>query len=310
MWSIDLDQKRIPTGQAVTLTWTTYSAGTATDPGTLTIGIVDGNGSTVVASGTSVTDNSDGTFSYSLSSVSDPTVLVVTFTVSGVFTISRHIEVVGGFLFGEAQARAFDEKANGTASLSSASEYTDKMILEGRDRVTDLLEAWTDRSWIPRYCRLELPGNGLRQILARDGDARLSNGDAISRPGKNTDIIEVLSASVGGISVSTANIKVDPANGTFYRTDSSWSAATSSNPRNVVIEYVYGQTYPVDAADRIALMVLTDQLVPSPISDRATTFTDELGTLRFETPGRYGNVSTIPEVNAWVKSHSVRIPLG
>lgn len=293
------------------LTHTWYVDGTATDVGAVTIGITDGNGDAVVAPGTGTTNNGDGTYTYSLASQTDPAFLVASWTRSDTSaTLKAPIEVVGGFLFSEAQVRAFDAKSNGTGALSSASEYTDAMIAESRERITDLLESWTDRSWIPRYCRLELPGNGRREILARDGDARLSDGSAISRPGKNTDIISILSASVGGTAVTTSNVKVDPTNGAFYRTDGSWSSATSSNPRNVVIEYSYGQAYPVDGVDRIAMMLMIDQLVPSAISDRATTFTDELGTLRFETPGRGGAVSTIPEVNAWVKSHSVRIPLG
>lgn len=302
---------RVLTNQASTITLTAYTDGTATDQGTFTIGIVDGNGDTVVAAGTAVTDNSDGTYEYTLAAQSDPAFLIATWTESGGSPIyTTPIEVVGNVLFNENQLRSFDEKANGTAALSSATEYTDSMLLEAHDRVADLLEAWTDRSWIPRYCRLELAGNGSRQLLARDGDARLSNGEAISRPGKNTDIIQVLGASVNGTAITASNVKVDPTNGTFYRTDGSWTAASTSRPRNVVIEYVYGQSFIVDSVDRIAMMLVLDQLVPSAISDRATTFTDELGTLRFETPGRFGNVSTIPEVNAWVKSHSVRIPLG
>jgi hypothetical protein len=310
MWDVDLDQKRVPTGQAVTLTWTTYSGRTPTDPGTLTIGITDGDGTEVVAAGTAVTDNSNGTFSYSLASQDDPTVLVVTFTVSGVFTITRHVEVAGGFLFNEKSARSWGSKATATAALSSVSEYTDKMIREARDRVTDQLEAWTDRSWVVRYCRAEFPGNGSRRLLLSDGDARLSNGDAISRPGKNNDTISILSASIGGTAVTAGNIKADPMAGALYRTDGVWNSATSTKPRNIVVEYTYGLSYPVDQVDRIGLLLLIDQLVPSAISDRAVSFTDELGTVRFETPGRNGNVSTIPEVNAWVKAHSTSIPLG
>jgi len=302
---------RVLTNQNSTITLTAYSDGTQTDQGTFTIGIVDANGDTVVSAGTAVTDNDDGTYEYVLSAQTEPNVLTATWTESGgqpIYTTT--IEVVGSHLFNEAQVRAFDAKSNGTAPLSSASEYTDTFLAEERDRVEDLLEAWTERSWVRRYCRAEFAGNGSRLVIARDGDARTSTGEPLHRPGRHTDVVSVISASVNGTAITASNVKVDPTNGAFYRTDGSWSAATSSNPRNVVIEYTYGLGYPVDGVDQVAMMLMIDRLVPSAISDRAVSFTDELGTLRFETPGRFGNVSTIPEVNAWVKSHSVRIPLG
>lgn len=301
---------RILINQAVTLTLTAYTDGTATDQGTFTVGIVDANGDTVVSSGTAVTDNSDGTYEYTLAAQTEPNVLTVTWTESGGTVYATTVEVVGSHLFTEADARAFDAKSNGTAPLSSASEYTDAKLDAERNRVTDLLEAWTERSYIRRYCRSEFAGDGSRMLLARDGDPRTSTGEPLHRPGRHTDIVTILSATVNGTAVTASNVKVDPTNGAFYRTDGSWSTATSTNPRNIVIEYTYGLGYPVDGADQVAMMLLVDRLVPSAISDRAVSFTDELGTVRFETPGRFGNVSTIPEINAWVKAHSMKIPLG
>ncbi len=98
--------------------------------------------------------------------------------------------------------------------------------------------------------------------------------------------------------------------GRLQRTDAVWTVSSSSTPRNVTVEYTYGHTYQVDNVNRIALLLLRDRLVPQPTDygGRATSFTGDMGTWRFETPGMRGNVSTIPEVNAWVKRHRVKVP--
>lgn len=286
-----------------TLTKTWYVDGTATDVGDVTIGVVDGNGATVVASGTATTNNTDGTYTYSLADQDNPGLLTVTWTRddTGAELVDR-LEVVGARLFTEAQARAFDASA-----LSSTSTFTDADIAAGRDHVTEQLEHWTGRSWVPRWCRVETYGTGGYRLPLHDASPRTSTGVRLHRPGRLTDIATIRSVTVGGTAVPTSNVVVDGA--TLVRTDGTWTLPTISDPLNVVVEWDYGLAYPADGVDRIALLLLRDRLVANPISDRATSFTDELGTHRFETPGRFGNVSSIPEVNMWVKRHDVRVAI-
>lgn len=300
---------RIIVGQAKAVTFTTYSAGTATDLGTITIGIVDANGDTVVSSGTAVTDNGNGTYSYTITAPADVNVYYVTLTEAGGDAFTLPIEVVGAVLFTENDARTFGAKANGTAPLATAAEYSDAMLNRARDQITDELEAWTGRSWVPRYCRRVLAGRGTEELWLADGDPRTSAGEPLHRPGSITDVRKIIAVTVGGTAITAANVHIDKTTGRLWRTDGVFSSYTSSSPYNVVVEYVYGLDPWVDAARRIGLLLAVDRLVPSAISDRATSFTDELGTLRFETPGRFGNVSTLPEVNHWVKAHSMRVPI-
>ena len=302
--------ERIVTNQAEDVVFTAYQDGTATDIGTVTLGIVDANGDTVVSSGTATTDGSDGTYTYSLAAQTEPTLLYVTLTESGGDTFTVPLEVAGEVLFTELDARQFGAKANGTAPLNSATEYTDRMLESERNQISDLLEQWTMRSWVPRYARIELSGTGASDLWLGDGGIRASTGRGMYRPGAMTDIRSIISCTVNGTAVTASNIKFDASNGHIFRTDGSFTRATKTNPKNVIVEYTYGLDPWTDGARRIGLLLAVDRLVPSAISDRATSFTDELGTLRFETPGRFGNVSTLPEVNHWVKTHTRRIPIG
>ena len=300
---------RIVTGQDKTITYTIYQDGSATDIGTVTIGIVDANGDTVVAAGTAVTDNADGTYEHAITSPSEPNVYYVTLTESGGDAVTVPVEVSGALLFAEHHARAFAAKANGTGPLASATEYTDAMIADERNAISDLLEDWTNRSWVPRYCRKTFVGSGERSLWLSDGNPITSAGEHLHRPGSNNDVRTIISCTINGTAVTASNIQFDPTTGHLWRTDGVFTAGTSTNRYNIVLEYTYGTHPETDSARRIGLLLAVDRLVPSAISDRATSFTDELGTLRFETPGRFGNVSTLPEVNHWVKTHSLKTPI-
>jgi hypothetical protein len=290
----------VDTGPNV-LTKTWYNrAGAASDVGTVTIGVLDGNGATVVAAGTGTTNNGDGTYSYSLGIQTALTVLVLTWT-GGSQSQVDHVDVVGGHLFTEAAARAFDRSA-----MTSATTYPDADIAAERARITDLLEGWTGRSWIRRYVRLETKGGGTRHLWLGPGSARLSDGRSLSRPGRGLDTMSVISASLNGSALTLGNIVVD--NGRLWRTDGFWTYPTTSSPVNVVVEMEYGSPG-VMGVDRIGLLLLRDHLVASNISDRARSFSDELGTMQFVTPGLAHAVSNIPEVNEWVAANSATVPV-
>lgn len=294
---------------SLTKTW--YVDGTATDVGDVTIGVVDGNGDTVVASGTATTNNADGTYTYSLADQPNPDQLKVTWTRTDTGAdLSDDIELLGAWLFTEAQARAFNAKADATSALvplASSTEYPDDTIADERARIQHDLERWTGRSYVPRYARVELSGSGTRSLSLSGGRTVTSDGYVLDRPGRRMDIGPLLSVTIGGTSVAVSNFVVDQAGEQLLRTDGSFTHATTTNPYNVVVEYVYGLPSLSDGVDRIALKLLVDRLVPSAFPDRLLSADTDLGTTRFVQPGGpMGNVSGIPEVNAWVKSHQFK----
>ena len=289
---------------SLTKTW--YVDGTATDVGAVTIGVTDGNGDTVVASSTATTNNADGTYTYSLADQTNVDILKATWTRSDTSAdlVDARVEIVGGVLFTEAQARAHDSSA-----MSNTTTFTDAMIADERTRITDDLEQWTGRSWIRRYCRAEFAGTGSRTLYMVDGNPRLADGTRLNRPGRLRDIVQVLSVTVNGTSVSTGNVVVD--GDRLIRTDTAWSSPTASNPLNVVVEWEYGVEPSTNGVDRIGLLLLRDRLVASAVPDRALSYSDELGTIRYVQPGGPMNNRTgLPEVNAWVQGNDVRFPVG
>lgn len=293
-----------------TLTKTWHVDGTPTDVGNVTIGIVDGAGTEVVAAGTSTTNATNGVYTYSLADQGTPKELTVTWTrVTTGADLSDRIEVVGNWLFTEPQARTFHAKADSTAALiplGSSSEYPDDVIADERARLTDDLEYWTGRGWVPRYARVELCGTGSNVLDLSHGVCRTSDGYQLHRPGRLSDIGVILSVTVGGSSVTVGNVKVDGRH--LIRTDNVWSSGTLSDPFNVAVEYVYGLPYLVDGVDRIALKELVNRLVPSAWPDRVISADTEYGTTRLVQPGGpMANVSQLPEVNAWVSRHDSRL---
>lgn len=288
---------RILQNTAATITWTAYEDGTQTDIGTVTIGIDDQDGTEIVAAGTSVTDNADGTYEYAITAAKTGTLgrWTVTWSEAAGETFTTYIEIVGSLLVGESDLRAHDLSA-----MASTTVYTDAMLASARDGALDKLEQWTGRSWIPRFGQVQLAGNGDYSIWLADGIRKYGGG------GWSSDILSIQSATVSGTAVTVGNIVVDSLTSELIRTDGVWTQATRTNPRNVTVNYTYGWEHPVDNVERIVALLVRDQLVASAIEDRAMSFSDELGTMRFTTPGVGQAVSSIPEVNEWVRAHRIR----
>jgi hypothetical protein len=282
----------VEVGQSAILTLTLYQDGTVTDLGTVTLGVVDANGDEVVASGTAVTDGSNGTYTYTLSKRTEPQFLINTWTVSGGPTFTTYTDVQGSTLFNEAALRAFDDGA------ISAAAYTDDAVAKMHQRVVEYMESYTGRSWIRRYNRLVVGGGGSRILDLSQGVARTSSGLFLNRPGGGHDTIQILSATDSEGSVSTASIVLQPG-GLLHRTDSVWPSATVDDPLNCVVEYEYGQPYPVDGADRVAMLIAKHWLVSSRVPDVASSFNDALGTYTFDE-------SRLPwEAYSWLRNHKL-----
>jgi hypothetical protein len=127
----------------------------------------------------------------------------------------------------------------------------------------------------------------------------------LQRPGYVRDVSRLLSVTVGGSVVSVSDVTL--LGGILWRDGAIWTQPTVSNPLNVVVEYVYGLPAASEGSDRMALLMLVDQLAQSKVDDRTTSFSDELGTMQFITPGRGRTLTNVPELNQWLND---RRPLG
>lgn len=287
---ISADTRSALVDQDFTVTVTAYEDGTATDIGTITLGITDANGDTVVASDTAVTsDGGDGTYTYDVSAVSEPNLLLVEWTESGGTKATTYIDVQGSRLFSEAQLRAHDDEAITTA------DYSDEDVRLTHQRVIELMEAMTGRSWIRRYARVETRGTGTRIVDLNQGIHRTSTGLNLYRPGAGRDIISIIRAN-DGAAVTTTDIVIEE-NSRLRRTDEAWTKTTSDDPFNVTVEYEYGLPYPVDGADRIGMMLARHMLVSTRIPDSAASYSNELANFTFSS-------SRLPyEAWKWIQDH-------
>jgi hypothetical protein len=277
--------------------------------------VTNGNG-TVVDEDAATTDNEDGTYDYTLSLANNTRidVLKLIWTLDTGETVTTFEEIVGNLLFTVTSAREFGAKSDATAALkplASTTEYLTVTIAAERVRITDDLEYWTGRGWVPRYARVEFSGDGSNCLQLRKGVCRTADGYVLNRPGRFNDIAVVLSASVGGTAVTLSNVEIDPVSENLILKSGVWTRATVADPYNIMVEYVYGPPYLIDGVDRIAMKILVDRLVPSAYPDRALRVEGEYGTTQLVQPGGpMKNVARVPEVNDWVQRHDHRVLVG
>ena len=259
--------------------------------GTVTIGVVDGDGTEIVAAGTAVTDNADGTYQYAVPVQTAPKELVVTWT-SGTQNQVDYLEIIGGWLFTEAELRAFY-----SSDLTSATTYPDAQLAEARDRIASEFEDICGVSFVRRWRRETHPG---------DGSAILN----VDRP----YISSVTVATVGSVDVS-GSVTVAPVLPYLYRTSSTWSAATQASPFNVTVSYVHGhQSVPSDVK-RAAMILARQQLVKDVtgqgVPETASSWNDSTGQyVSFSPNDQTSRWYGIPAVDTVLRRYMMKIPVG
>ncbi len=139
-----------------TLSVTFYSGETATDAdGSVTVGITDEVGATVVASGTATTSSGSGVYTYSLAGQADLKALTIIWSGtwgSNAMSFVTASEVVGGFYTTPAEVRAMDSISGEAATFSAAD------VVEAIAYATAIIDDYTGTSWVQRYQRDVLNG--------------------------------------------------------------------------------------------------------------------------------------------------------
>jgi hypothetical protein len=215
-----------------------------------------------------------------------------TFAVGGASqAATTHHRVVGDVLFTLAEARAYDGGA-----LANSATYPDADILAARDRIADAFAEICGVTFGARYAREVLDGDGSESV-------RVSSHRALA-----VRSIRIRSGATW-TAFSTeelADVIVYP-RGLLYRET---LGTFPAGRRNVEVEYEHG-VQPVPAEVRLAaLRLLRDQLVKSPLDDRATSQAGEFGTFALATAGRNGSYFGLPLVDEVLKRYrSERLPV-
>ena len=256
--------------------------GSQVDAGTVTFVLADAAGTTV-ASGTASKSGTGSSTTYTVA-VADVGEFELTWTRTdtGAVLVDQ-VSVVGSVLFTVSDARAY-KTVGGITVLSDTDDYTDQTIAQGRSLVTEFLERRASVSFVRRYGRVELAGDG--SSVAGLKAATLTHGG----PGFRRRPLALVDGAVNGTALTAgevAKVHTDRLRGRFTRYDGNvWDPpGTDQPPLNVVLGYEYGyEAVPPEISDA-ALRLLVRSVVPTDVSSRAASFSNEDGTLRFLFPG-------------------------
>jgi hypothetical protein len=278
--------ERILRGIETTVYATFGTDGTPTNPSpdsaTVTITRDDG---TVLVTDDPTADAGTGVFSYTFTTAQAASLDLFDVAWTATFngspqTIHTYVEVVGGFLFTEAEARA-------VKPLDDTNKYTDAEIIAGRTLAEAALEDACGLSFVPRYFREKVDGLGVGDVL-------------LTKPRPLT----ITAATVDGTALSADQL----ADLELYRDGRVYNpSGWAEGRRNVVLTGTAGFQFPPPRVGRACLLLAKRFLVDSPLNDRTTVFNHGDGSSEFfVTAGVRDAVFDVPEANAIVQDYGVR----
>jgi len=261
-----------------------------------TVTVLDGRGDVLVATGLA-TLVGGGSGGLRLALTPAQTTLVHELTVVWSFSLggvaqsaSTFHHLVGDVLFTLSEARAYDGGA-----LAISASYPDSAILAARDRIAEAFAEICQVAFGARYARELLDGDGSESIRVGHG-RMLSLRAARIRSGGSWSAFTA--DELADVIVYPTSLLYRETLGTFPR-----------GRRNVEVEYEHG-LQPIPAEIRLAgLRLLRDQLVKSPLDDRATSQAGEFGTFALATAGRNGSYFGLPLVDEVLNRYRERVPV-
>jgi hypothetical protein len=249
---------------------------------TVTVQVTRSDGTDVLPAGTVATvAGAEVTVALTAAHTADLDQLTATWTErDGVGTVvatwQSAAEIVGGFFFSIAEARASDK------TLEDATKYPDADILATRAEVEEEFEAICGRAFVPRFGTFT--GTGGAQVLP------------------DPHLRKLRSVTVDGTAYTASELE-------DVKTDEAGIIATSARRgARVVVSYEHGLDSPPADLKRAALTRLRSRLnmSKSAVPDRATSFSTETGTFRLSMPG--ANRTGIPDVDAVLDRYALRTP--
>jgi hypothetical protein len=276
---------------AETLSITAYSGETATDAdGAVTIGIVDSEGQTVVASGTAATSAGSGVYTYSLAAQSDLKDLTATWSGtwgSAMSFVTQH-EVVGGFYATPSEVRAMDSLSGETSAYPTAD------LVSAITWATSVIDDYCGCSFVYRFHRDVLDGTDAENLK-------------LSHLFPQT----ILSGSIGGTALTATQINNmnKYKSGVIVLKDETWTFTDPGGQVIVNYEAGFSKTPPPDIAwaartlSRFYALELKNR-VPS----NAMSITNEFGNVQLAQPGM-NKPTPLPDVNTILNRHRHRAPV-
>lgn len=268
--------------------------GEARAANTVTVKVEDVNGSTVLADTTASYDSTNVRYSVDLSAsdVADLGLFTATWTsTTGSETVQTFVEVVSGYYFSVADARAWK-----SGELADQTKYTDAQVRATRDEVEREFEriCWP---FVPRYRQVTVCATNGRMYLP---DMHVREVLSVVELGSGGDVVYTWTAD------EVAALIADVSGEIVSRRASWW-------PHTVYrVEYTYGfERPPADVVNAalLRLRYLMNQ-TRSGIPERALSYTaSEGGTYSYAVAGRANFVTGQPDVDLVLNDPRYRRPL-
>lgn len=283
--------QQILRGISATLSWQNVDGnGEAAAPaGAVTIGVVNAAGATVVAAGTATSGTGTDPRTYILTAANNTSLDLLTATWTDAGDGSTHvttIEVVGGYYFSLAEARASDPV------LANDTKYPDEALRLARRQVEEEFERICDVAFVPRYRRQTVwPQSSYSVLLDRPMLRRIR---AVAQVSSNGTATAWTSTQLGTVVLDGSVLRVRTGLGFLGES---------------IVDYEHGYDSPPAEVKRAALQRLR-YVASQPLTglpDRATSFSvAEGGTYRLDTAGAYK--TGMPDVDAVLGRWSRRVP--
>lgn len=277
---------RILVTTEVTLTHTFYVDEVPTDLGgacTVTLKRLDG---TTVTSGSATHPGPAGVYTFPVPEQAAVDMLTMDWsgTLAGAtVSVRDYVEIVGGFLFGLAEARAKHP------SIANTTAYPSSLLAAKRTEVEQEAELICRRAFVPRFARLILSGN---------------DTDRLPLPIGFTELRAVRAASINGTALAGADLT--GLQGTDYGViKRPGGAIWTSGTNNIIVEIEHGLDYPPADLAEAAILRLRSRIAYtlSGIPDRALSFqVAEGGTFRLSTPSKQR--TGLPDVDGVYEKHT------
>ena len=244
-------------GTTATLEARFYADGALADDDPVTITLTKADG-TAILTGSATTKPSTGVYQKIIAALDTPNLLTATWT-GATQQATTYAEVVGAHLFTIAALR--DVKVAGAKPFQNTTDFPTTLLLERRAEVTDDFEARTGWSFIPRFARQTLDGDGRCELIL-----------------DHLKATRLLSVTVNGVVQPLGNFTLDRSG--VLRATSNFlpSGFFQCGVGNVVVEYVHGWDRPPATVSSAGLARTAMLLLPSQAGSTVSTWTTPDGT--------------------------------
>jgi hypothetical protein len=275
-------QLLVATPGSIAATFSNSDGEPAAPTGAVTVTVTRAAGTPVTVGSPTVDPTNPARYSATIAAgqISQVDMLTAVWAEGGFTRVTTRHEIVGGYWFTIAEARASDE------TLGDSATYTDREIRTVRAEVEQEAEEIMATAWVPRFAEERIDGNGQTTISV-----------------PNTRLRALLSAVVDGVAINTADVTIYDT-GTMHR-ESGWPIGE----RNVILRYEHGYDRPNAELKRAAMTRLRHRLnfARTGVPDRAVNFSaGDGGTFQLATAGMFA--TGIPEVDATYRRYSLRTP--